>query len=123
MKVMCRNGDIGKMFEPLMKGARVAPKPDIALKVTTCKRNEVKNKTVLLHSVYPLKDAARDNAAHEITPEHWNNRITTWTNIFDGKKDCMGDELDWRKTDSSICCSRSSIQIIKRPLQSHLATH
>jgi hypothetical protein len=97
MKTMCRNGDIGKMFEPLMKGERVAPKPDIALKVTTCKRNEVQNKTVLLHSVYPLKDAARDKAAHEITPEHWNNRITTWTNIFDGKKDCMGDELDWWK--------------------------
>ena len=97
MKVMCRYGDIDKMFEPLMKGERVAPKPDIALKVTTCKRNEVKNKTVLLHSVYPLKDAARDKAAHEITSEHWNNRITTWTNIFDGKKDCMGDELDWWK--------------------------
>ena len=97
MKVMCRNGVIGKMFEPLMKGTRVAPRPDIALKVTTCKRNEVKNKTVLLHSVYPLKDAARNKAAHEITSEHWNNRITMWTNIFDGRKDCMGDELNWWK--------------------------
>jgi len=97
MKVMCRYGVIDKMFEPLMKGERVAPRPDIALKVTTCKRNEVQNKTVLLHSVYPLKDAAIDKAAHEITSEHWNNRITTWTNIFDGKKDCMGDELDWWK--------------------------
>lgn len=97
MKVMCRYEQVYKLFEPLMNGARLAPKPDIALKVITCKRSEVRNKTVLLHSVYALKEAARDKAAHEITSKHWNNRITTWTNIFDGKENCVGDAMEsWK---------------------------
>ena len=97
MKVMCRYEKVYRLFEPLMNGARLAPKPDIALKVITCKRSEVRNKTVLLHSVYALKEAARDKAAHEITSEHWNNRITTWTNIFDGKENCVGDAMEsWK---------------------------
>lgn len=95
MKRRCRNKDVHDLFEPLMKDARLAPRKDIALKVKTCPRNQVRSKTVLLHCVYALKDAARDKAAHQITAEHWNNRITTWTNIFDGKKD--GGKEDWWK--------------------------
>ena len=87
MKHKCRFQIVRDLFEPLMKDARLAPRKDIALKVKTCARNEVRNKTVLLHGAYALKDAAIDKAAHQITAEHWNNRITTWTNIFDGKKD------------------------------------
>ena len=95
MKDMCRNEIVRDLFRPLMKDARLAPREDIALKVVTCKRNEVRNKTVLLHGAYALKDAAIDKAAHQITAEHWNNRITTWTNIFDGKME--GEKEDWWK--------------------------
>ena len=95
MKDMCRNEIVRDLFRPLMKDARLAPREDIALKVVTCKRNEVRNKTVLLHGAYALKDAAIDKPAHQITAEHWNNRTTTWTNIFDGKKD--GGNEDWWK--------------------------
>ena len=95
MKQKCRNEIVRDLFKPLMKDARLAPREDIALKVVTCKRNEVRNKTVLLHGAYALKDAAIDKAAHQITAEHWNNRITTWTNIFDGKME--GEKEDWWK--------------------------
>ena len=95
MKHKCRNEIVRDLFKPLMKDARLAPREDIALKVVTCKRNEVRNKTVLLHGAYALKDAAIDKAAHQITAEHWNNCITTWTNIFDGKME--GEKEDWWK--------------------------
>lgn len=95
MKHKCRNEIVRDLFRPLMKDARLAPREDIALKVVTCKRNEVRNKTVLLHGAYALKDAAIDKAAHQITAEHWNNCITTWTNIFDGKME--GEKEDWWK--------------------------
>ena len=52
------------------------------------------NKTPMLHHAYPLKNAAYGKRIQDITPECYNNGVTTWTNLFDGERDATETEKE-----------------------------
>ena len=67
---------------------------NISFKVDSVSRNEMPNKTPMLHHAYPLKNAAYGKRVQDITPECYNNGVTTWTNLFDGERDATETEKE-----------------------------
>ena len=68
------------------------------IEIKSCSKNHMPTKTAMTHCVYPLKDAVKGKRREDLTETDYNNKVTHWTNLFDGEKECTdeNDQNQWR---------------------------
>lgn len=68
------------------------------IEIKSCSKNHMPTKTAMTHCVYPLQDSVKGKRRDELTEADYNNKITHWTNLFDGEKECTdeNEKNQWR---------------------------
>lgn len=97
MNSMCYFNQVRDMFRRLLSEKRLAPYPKHSMYVGKPNRHETKSLTPMLHCKYALKEAAKNKTANQIGPRDWNNKVTTWTNLFDERTPEKKDWWKWKE--------------------------
>jgi len=68
------------------------------IEIKSCSKNHMPTKTAMTHCVYPLKDAVKGKRREDLTEADYNNKVTHWTNLFDGERKCTdeNEKNEWR---------------------------
>jgi hypothetical protein len=68
------------------------------IEIKSCSKNHMPTKTAMTHCVYPLKDAVKGKRREDLTEADYNNKVTHWTNLFDGERKCTDENKkhQWR---------------------------
>jgi hypothetical protein len=61
------------------------------LKIVSCRSKLFATRTPMIHCAIVLKSAAAGKTCESITENDYNNRLTHWTNLFDGEKECTDE--------------------------------
>ena len=61
------------------------------LKIVSCRSKLFATRTPMIHCAIVLKSAAAGKTRDSITENDYNNRLTHWTNLFDGEKECTDE--------------------------------